>query len=90
LKSNRFAFRSFSLEFGEEKDVATMDCNLLHFINGKFLVGLDGIYRIKTIHSFRTSLAFRGCWLNDDTFTIDFLNIDFGYRYNFKFHFYDK
>jgi CubicO group peptidase (beta-lactamase class C family) len=89
LDSNTFDFRFFSLKFDEGKDEAAINLGF-SFIKGKFPIGLDNIYRTKTIRQYNTPISTRGSWIDPNSFEFELLNVVFGYKYNFIFSFEDK
>jgi hypothetical protein len=65
---------NFTLSFGLEKKVATMEYGLKERQN-TVEVGLDGVYRITELPEGK--VAVKGSWLNENTFK--FFSIDIGH-----------
>jgi CubicO group peptidase (beta-lactamase class C family) len=71
-ESNDFGFTNFTLHFGLKKNVATME----FFINKNHHTveaGLDGVYRVTELP--KEKVAFKGEWLNKDTFKFSHFSI---------------
>ena len=72
IESNDFGFTNFTLHFGSKKNVAAME----FFINKKHHTveaGLDGVYRVTELP--KEKVAFKGEWLNKDTFKFSHFSI---------------
>jgi hypothetical protein len=84
--ANASGIERLSLKFVEGESQAEIAVKK-GFIDGSFPLGLDGRYRVSSITLPFTgpyaSVAFRGEWFDRQTFIIDLLNVDFGYRYRY-------
>ena len=72
IENNDIGFNNIRFNFGLKNDVAIMEYGL----KGKQYsveIGLDGVYRITELPE--ETLAFKGLWLNEETFRFFYVNV---------------